>query len=53
MILGQKVDLVVNGEVIAGTAKKIENDGALTIRLADGKTKTFNSGEVVKVNFEK
>ncbi len=53
MILGQKVNLLVNGEVIAGTAKKIENDGALTIRLVDGKTKTFNSGEVVKVNFEK
>ena len=53
MILGQKVEVLVNGEVIAGTAKKIENDGALTIRLADGKTKTFNSGEVVKVNFEK
>ena len=33
--------------------KKIENDGALTIRSADGKMKTFNSGEVVKVNFEK
>lgn len=47
------MEVLVNGEVIAGTAKKIENDGALTISLADGKTKTFNSGEVVKVNFEK
>ncbi|MBD5090483.1 biotin--[acetyl-CoA-carboxylase] ligase [Limosilactobacillus agrestis] len=53
MILGQKVDLLVNGEVITGIAKKIENDGSLTIVLADGKMKTFNSGEVVKVNFEK
>ena len=53
MILGQEVDLLVNGGAIAGIAKKIENDGALTIRSADGKTKTFNSGEVVKVNFEK
>ena len=53
MILGQKVDLLVNGEIINGIAKKIEVNGALTIRLPDGKTKTFNSGEVVKVNFEK
>ena len=35
MILGQEVDLLVNGEAIAGIAKKIENDGALTIRSAD------------------
>lgn len=53
MILGKKVELLVNGEAIAGIAKKVENDGALTIRSTDGKTKTFNSGKVVKVNFEK
>ena len=53
MILGRNVDLLINGEIISGIAEKIEDNGALTIRMAEGKIKSFNSGEVVKVNLKK
>lgn len=53
IILGRKVILLVNGKQVTGIAERIEDDGALTIRMANRELKTFNSGEVIKVNFEK
>lgn len=46
VLVGAAVRVTLRGEPLAGTAEGIQDDGALRLRLADGKVVPVSSGEV-------
>lgn len=52
LILEKQVTLQLGSSSIHGLAQQIEKDGALVIRDSQGRLRTFNSGEVTKVEWQ-
>lgn len=46
IIIGEDIDVVINGEHTYARALGIDNQGGLEIRLSDGTLTTLHSGEI-------